>query len=53
MGKTNKCNLFNRTCKKYQYLYDKSFSGYKERDRYKDAWKIVGEEIGLEEISYC
>ena len=38
---------------KYQCLYDKSFPGYKERDRRKNACKAVEEEIGFEEGSYC
>ena len=42
MGKTNKCNLredetLAEVVKKYQCLFDKSFPGYKERDRYKNA----------------
>ena len=42
MGKTNKCNLredetLAEVVKKYQCLFDKNFSGYKERDRYKNA----------------
>ena len=54
MGKTNKCNLredetIEEVVKKYQWLYDKSFPGYKERDQCKNAWKGVEEEIGLEE----
>ena len=56
--KTNKCNLredetLAEVIKKYQCLYDKSFPEYKERDRCKNAWKVVEEEIGLEEGSYC
>ena len=58
MGKTNKFNLredetLAEVIKKYQYLYDKSFPEYKERDRCKNSWKAVEEEIGLEEGNYC
>ena len=40
-------------CKKYQCFYDKTFPGYKERDRCKTTWKAIEEEIRLEEGSYC
>ena len=58
MGKTNKCNLredetLAEVVKKYRCLFDKNFPRYKERDRYKNAWKAVDEEIGLEEGSSC
>ena len=58
IGKTNKCNLgedetLAEVVIKYQCLYDKSFPGYKERDRCKNVWKAVEEKIGLEEGSYC
>ena len=57
MEKANKFNLADETLvevvKKWQNLYDKSFSGYKEKDRCKNAWKVVDEEVGLEEGSYC
>ena len=54
MGKTNKCNIredeiLAETVKKYKCLYDKSCEGYKEKDRCRNAWKAVEEEIGLEE----
>lgn len=39
--------------RKYPCLYDKSDSGYKERDRVKNAWKAVENELGLEEGLYC
>ena len=39
--------------RKYPCLYDKSDSGYKERDRVKNAWKAVENVLGIEEGLYC
>jgi len=38
--------------RKYPCLYDKSDSGYKERDRVRNAWRAVESELGYEEGLY-
>ena len=34
---------------KYRCLYDKSYPGYKEKDRVINAWKAVDDSLGMEE----
>ena len=53
MAKTNACNLeeeeiLAEEVRKYPCLYDKSNAGYKERDRTKNAWRAIEEELGYE-----
>ena len=51
---SNKCNLqgderLSIEVEKYPCLYNKSEKGYKEKDRKKNAWKKIEEELGLDE----
>ena len=53
MGKTNKSNLHDdeklaTAVSKYPYLHDKTDKGFKERDRKKNTWAKVEEELGFD-----
>ena len=57
MGKTNKCNRQDdeglpEELQKYPCLYDNGNNVYKERDRKKNAWRAVEQELGFEEGNY-
>ena len=57
MGKTNKSNLhddekLSTTVSKYSCLYDKTDKGFKERDKKKNAWAKVEEELGFDNGNY-
>ena len=50
----NKCNIQEdeilvEEVRKYPCFYNKADKGYKERDRKKNAWKAVDDELGYEE----
>ena len=49
-----KCNLQEeeKLCvevEKYPCLYDKQNKGYKDKERKKNAWRKIDEELGIEE----